>query len=212
MGTTRAITSDEYERLKAEAGRSPRTGLRDRALVVLLRRAGLRISEALSLRMADVLEPAPAGSPGPQTGARVVSELQVARRNVKGKHRGRVIPLHPEAVEAIRAWTAAMALAGWQRADTWLFRRVGPENRPVGRTQAWKAIRRSARAAGIGGCVAPHSLRKTFGKAIYEASGHDIRMAQEGLGHDEVTSTQQYLANDRDRLRELILGDSVGER
>lgn len=50
-----------------------------------------------------------------------------------------------------------------------------------------------------------HSLRKYFGTQVYENSGRDIRVAQELLGHRYVTTTQVYVAVNRDRAASAVL-------
>ena len=200
MATTRAWTDDEYRRLLAAC--RGRTALRDRCLIVLLRRAGFRISEALSLRLADVVE-----------AGRIRDEIQVARRYMKGRREGRIVPVHAEARAALAAWVGAMAQEGWQTADTCLFRRMGRENRPLSRVQAWRMIQTVAKGpdgAGLAGCIGTHSGRKAFAWEIYERSGHDLRRTQVALGHTSIESTIHYLGVEREDVRGLILGHSGG--
>ena len=71
---------------------SGRYALRDKAMFIVGIRTGYRISELLSLRIRDVLRP----------DGEIMDSVTVARRNVKGKTRGRTVPLHPEAKEALR--------------------------------------------------------------------------------------------------------------
>lgn len=199
MATTRALTDAEYRALLAAC--RGRMVLRDRCLLVLLRRAGPRISEALSLRLADVVE-----------SGRVRDEVQFARRHMKGRREGRIVPLHAEARAALAAWVEAMAEAGWQTAETFLFRRLGRRNRPLSRVQAWRMIQTAAKGAGgagLAGCIGTHSCRKTFAQDIYLRSGRDIRLTQAALGHLSMESTVAYLPASQERVRGLILGDSA---
>jgi integrase len=74
--------------------------------------------------------------------------------------------------------------------------------------QATRIIQRIAAAAGLAGQGrwGPHSARKWFARAIYEASGHDILLTKAALGHAHVATTERYLSADQDRAAGLILG------
>ena len=78
-----------------------RLGVRDRAFFVLGIRTGFRVSELLSLRVADVVN-----------GGEVARFVGVHRRNMKGKSEGRTIPLHDEARAALSAWVAELKNMG----------------------------------------------------------------------------------------------------
>lgn len=67
------------------------------------------------------------------------------------------------------------------------------------------------RDMGYDGILSMHSLRKFFGTQVYESSGKDIRVAQEMLGHSFVTTTQKYVAVNRKRATEAVLGLEVPE-
>jgi len=201
MGTTRPLSDEEYVRL-LEALRGRMT-LRDRCLIVMMRRGGFRISELLSLRLGDVIDQ-----------GQIPEEVQVMRRHTKGQRAGYTVPLHHEARAALAAWIEAMNLMGWQTAECFLFPRLGSENRPISRTQAWRIVRRAAKGEGgarLAGCIGCHSLRKSFGTDIYRRSGRDVRAAQEALRHASLDSTLHYLPVTRERLQRLILGQAAIE-
>ena len=50
-----------------------------------------------------------------------------------------------------------------------------------------------------------HSLRKSWAVRLYEASGHDLLVVRDGLGHSSVAVTQLYLPTDRARIEEMIV-------
>lgn len=54
--------------------------------------------------------------------------------------------------------------------------------------------------------VSMHMLRKRFASAVYEASGHDIRLVQHLLGHKYVSTTQKYLGVDGARAASVVTG------
>jgi integrase len=114
---------------------------RNKALFVVGHRTGFRISELLSLRVGDVLQH-----------GRIVEELSVQRRHMKGgkagKTSGRTIKLHPEARAALSVWLRAL--------QKLLKRSLAPElpvfcsrvkdpttglKRAISREQAWRLLK-----------------------------------------------------------------------
>lgn len=63
----------------------------------------------------------------------------------------------------------------------------------------------------LGRRLHPHMLRRGFGNAFYEASGHDIYATSQAMHHCNVTTTQGYLSISGDRLKEIV-DDSMGRR
>jgi len=99
MKGCRPLTQDEVKDiLESFAGEY---AARDRCLFVLGTLSGFRISEMLSLRVKDV-----------SLDGRVLDQVTVQRRNMKGKQQGRTVSLHPRAQAAIRDQLQALAAAG----------------------------------------------------------------------------------------------------
>jgi len=57
-----------------------------------------------------------------------------------------------------------------------------------------------------------HSLRKTFCRRIYEASGHDLVLTKAAMGHAHLSTTERYLAADETRAAALIRALPAGLR
>lgn len=53
--------------------------------------------------------------------------------------------------------------------------------------------------------LSTHSLRKSWSVRLYEASGHDLLVVRDGLGHRSVAVTQAYLPTDQAKMEDLIL-------
>ena len=167
------LTPAEAEGLLRACGNS-RSGRRNRALLVLLYRAGLRCSEALGLDLADL---------------RVTTGGAVIRvRQPKGFYRGtppRELGLDAKAAAMLQAW---LELRG-----TWpgpVFRtRSG---RQVTASYVRQLLPRLGRRAGIGRRVHPHALRHTFARQLYE-EGHGLVEIMLALGHTKLSTTQTYL-------------------
>ena len=164
--------------------------MRDRLLVLVGLYTGFRVTEILSLRVADVWKN---GEPG-----RVVT---VSRRHLKGgvgpyasRLQSRAIAMHPALRAAVGTYVAQRfgnrpAVDG----NEVLFPSRKGTNEPIRPGQAWNIIKAAAKQAGAAERVATHSLRKTFARSVYDSTGHDIIVTQRALGHRSITTTARYL-------------------
>ena len=143
-------------------------GARDRAVLLLLYGAGLRIAEALSLKGSD----APLG----QT-------LQVTGKG--GKQR--IVPILPICAEAVAQYQSSCPHP--IAADEALFR--GARGGPLSQGMVQKAMANARRALGLPDTATPHALRHSFATHLLGA-GADLRSLQELLGHASLGSTQIY--------------------
>ena len=162
-----------------------------RAIFMLLYGAGLRISEALKLTVADI------------DSKRMVLALHDTKTNYD-----RIVPLSQKLLEALRACWKALRPTG-----QYLFPGRSGEA-PLTREAVLDAIKKAARAAGITKNVHPHSLRHAYATHLLEA-GSNLREVQLLLGHRSIQSTTQYTHLTQDRLRSLrspldLLGTEEG--
>src|SRR2546427_8247906 len=148
-------------------------GVRDRALLELLYASGLRATEALTLRVADV--------------NRSVGYVQCTGKGRKE----RLVPVGGEALAWIDRYLteARPRLAAPRRASPLLF--VGPRCRPLTRQSLWQIVLRAARRPGLRQRVSPHTLRHCFASHLLEG-GADLRAVQMMLGHADISTTQIY--------------------
>ena len=163
-------------------------GARDRAVLLLLYGAGLRIAEALSLK-ADAL---PLGD----------------RLTVTGKGgKQRVVPLPPIVREAVADYAARCP---WPLPrDEALFR--GAKGGPLAQGMVQKATARARRALGLPDSATPHALRHSFATHLLGA-GTDLRSLQELLGHASLGSTQIYTQVDAASLLDTYRNAHPRER
>jgi integrase/recombinase XerC len=150
---------------------------RDKALVLAMYSAGLRISELVSLTMKMIS--------GNTEGARI-----------KGKgNKERMVFFSDEARSAIFDWlplrAAGIQAAGLNGAgmDGALF--ISRRGRPLSVPGVRWIISRYAQVSGIGKNIHPHSLRHSFATHLVNA-GCDVRIVQEMLGHASLSTTQRY--------------------
>jgi integrase/recombinase XerC len=170
-GLPRPVTPDEAANLAdgvAALAADDWIGARDRAVLLLLYGAGLRIAEALSLTAADL----PLGETLTVTGK-------------GGKQR--VVPLLPlvRAAVADYARRCPWPLAGREA----LFK--GAKGGPLGQGMVQKAMAKARLALGLPPTATPHALRHSFATHLLGA-GADLRSLQELLGHASLGSTQIY--------------------
>ncbi|MCL4764028.1 MAG: site-specific tyrosine recombinase XerD [Burkholderiales bacterium] len=159
-------------------------GLRDRAMLETLYATGLRVSELVGLRRAQV-----------------ALDAGVVRVMGKGS-KERLVPLGEEAVAWIERYLrdARPGLAGGAK-DDHLF--VTARGTAMTRQAFWGLIKRHAVRAGIAReALSPHVLRHAFATHLLN-HGADLRIVQMLLGHADITTTTIYTHVARERLKAL---------
>ena len=192
MRGCRPLTDEEVERVLEKL--SGADAARSRAVFVLGVKTGYRISELLSLRVRDVLHR-----------KEIVQRIAVPRRRMKGRRESRSLLLHPQARLALATWLEELRQRGPLGRDSYVFPSRKGSNRPLGRIQAWRILRRAFAAAGLTGSLGTHSLRKTFADRIYARLGNDLMMTQRALGHRDPASTVAYLSFREEEIDAAIL-------
>ena len=180
---------------------------RDRLIVLLMARAGLRRGELCGLRRSDVhllLDSTPLGCDVAR------AHLHVVRRdNANGawakSRRQRAVPLDFLVVQAFDSYEFERLAV--PRAADCDFVLVNLFREPVGVPMPPDAVNAmvsaAARRAGLSRTVTPHQLRHAFGSNLVDAGG-SIDEVQELLGHASLSSTEVYLHPDPGRLRAAI--------
>lgn len=156
----------------------PWIAARDAAVLTLCYGAGLRISEALSLKRAD--------APGPH-----VRAMRVTGKG--GKQR--VVPLLPAISQAIAAYIGLCPLVLPKDGPLFLGARGGALDPRL----VQKAMERMRSALGLPPTATPHALRHSFATHLLSRGG-DLRTIQELLGHASLSTTQVYTGVDMERL------------
>ncbi len=189
------LTPLEVDRLLQAAKDNPRTGVRDRCLIFLMFRHGLRVTEACAMRLDQVdLE------------SRI---LHVER--LKGGL-STTQPLRAEELRMLKSWL--------QERSRWLRRWSRGESRPgtavldrqalflstrgaaLSRKTFWALLRRYGEEAGLSLPPHPHMLRHACGFALAD-QGADTRLIQDYLGHRNIQHTVRYTATNAQRFEKL---------
>ena len=157
--------------------------LRDRACLEILYGAGLRISELLGVRIADL---------------DLVNHLV----KVVGKgNRQRIVPFGKKAAKSIEDYLAN-GRPGLVRNRVVPFLVLNARGKKMSRMGFLKILRKYRIKAGIDKRVTPHMFRHSFATHLLEA-GADLRAVQELLGHVDISTTQIYTHVDREYLKEI---------
>jgi site-specific recombinase XerD len=181
----------EIEAMLALPDVSKPEGPRDRAIMETFFSSGMRISELVSLDVAQLSPLRRRAKDADRT-----YEIPIIG---KGK-RPRTVFISPRAAHWVREY-----LAGREDDDKAAFintRRASKKSRRLQPRYIQYMISKYARAAGIAKKVTPHILRHSYATDLL-SRGADLRAVQELLGHKNVATTQMYTHVTNKRLREV---------
>ncbi len=159
---------------------------RDTAILMLLYGAGLRIGEALGLTKGMVEGLLKTGQ----------DTLQITGKGNKA----RLVPLLPQAIEAMQAYRDSCPLMAALAPNDAFF--LGARGGPLDPAIVQKRVRELRQQLGLPDSVTPHALRHSFATHLLGAGG-DLRTIQELLGHASLSTTQRYTDVDAARLSEV---------
>jgi len=149
--------------------------VRDKALIMAMYSAGLRVSEVVSLNMKDI-------SPS----------MEEAKITGKGGKQ-RMVFFSDETKEAIAEYLpqrkARLRMEGTDGKKLSLF--INRKGKPISVPGVRWIISRYSKHSGLGKNIHPHSLRHSFATHMVN-SGCDVRVVQEMLGHSSISTTQRY--------------------
>ncbi|MCI0665578.1 MAG: site-specific tyrosine recombinase XerD [Acidobacteria bacterium] len=175
----RFLTQGEVDKLLEQPDINDDIGIRDRTMLELLYATGLRVSELVSLRIADV-------------------ELEAGTLSCFGKgSKQRRIPIGRSSIRFLKKYFNIRRQLLKENQSDLLF--VEPSGNQISRQKFWKIITRYGESAGLGH-VTPHMLRHSFATALIE-NGADLRSVQMMLGHSNINTTQVYTHVTNDRLK-----------
>lgn len=180
MEERKHLTGREVEKLLA-AAKGTRNEARDRCLLLLMFRHGLRVSEACGLVLSQV-----------DTESRVFYVARL-KKGLSTTH-----PLRADEIRAIKAWLADRVK---MKPDTDSFF-VSERRGPLSRKTVFAIIRKYGEQAGLPLAAHPHMLRHACGFALAD-QGADTRLIQDYLGHRNIQHTVRYTATNPARFEKL---------
>lgn len=165
------LTGREVELLLDQPKCTDMKGYRDKAMLETLYATGMRVSEMISLNVADV-------------------SLAGSFIKCEGNGKFRIIPLYPAAVKALSTYLTDIRPKMVSTIDEEaLFVNVNGDR--MTRQGFWKIIKHYQQTAQISKDITPHTLRHSFAAHLLE-NGADLHSLQEMLGHSDISSTQIY--------------------
>jgi len=154
---------------------------RDRAMLELLYATGMRVSELVSLNLADI-------------------DIEGGYVRCFGKgHKERLIPIYRQAALVLKEYLAEARphLVRSSEEKALFLNRRGER---LTRQGLWQILKGYAKEAGLEARVTPHTLRHSFATHML-SGGADLRSVQELLGHANISTTQVYTHLTTDHIR-----------
>lgn len=181
----KAISPQAVEQLLEAPDTTTPLGVRDRTILELMYATGLRISELVNLKLADM-------------------HLTMGFIQTMGKgEKERIIPLGEIASQWLDHYLdGARVYLQDQSAETSEYVFLNSRGKGLSRQGVWKKVKQLALEAGIDQNVTPHTLRHSFATHLLE-NGADLRMVQELLGHADISTTQIYTHITKTRLKQV---------
>ena len=165
------LSVEEVEAIIDSVQREDWFGLRDKAILEVLYGCGLRVSEAVELKISGVY-------------------LDEGFLRVIGKgNKERLVPLGEMAGDALRNYLDSRPAPADAEADDVLF--LNRFGKRFSRVSMFNLVKKQALAAGITKELSPHTFRHSFATHLVE-NGADLRVVQEMLGHESITTTEVY--------------------
>ncbi len=177
------LSLNEVDALIAQPDIRDKQGIRDKAILETLYATGMRVSEAVNLKIDNV-------------------NLDIGFLRCIGKgNKERVIPLGKKAIASIKRYLeVSRPHILKNKASEFLF--VNRFGKKISRQSFWKIVKKYAKQARIKKPMKPHTLRHSFATHLLER-GADLRSVQEMLGHSDISTTQIYTHINKDRLKTI---------
>ena len=159
-------------------------GKRNRAILEVLYSCGLRVSEAVALKISNIY-------------------MKEGYIRVIGKgNKERLVPIGDVAVEALADYLMVRPIPTDRKSDNIVF--LNRFGRSLSRISMFNMVKKQALSAVIDKEISPHTFRHSFATHLIE-NGADLRGVQEMLGHENITTTEIYTHVEDSKWRQQIL-------
>jgi integrase/recombinase XerD len=178
------LSVEEVETVIAAVDLSSWQGLRDRAILEVLYGCGLRVSEAVELKISNLY-------------------FDEGYIKVIGKgNKERLIPIGEMAADAINAYLEQRPESYNAASDDLVF--LNRFGRSLSRQSMFLMMKKMALLADVRKEISPHTLRHSFATHLVE-NGADLRLVQEMLGHENLITTEIYTHIDTSTWHQEVL-------
>jgi integrase/recombinase XerD len=179
------LSEEEIDQVIAQIDLSKPQGERNRAILETLYGCGLRVSEAINLKISDLF-------------------FEEGFIKVTGKgDKQRFVPIAPLTMKYINLYKTEIRnhqTIPKESIDTLFLNRRG---KVLSRAMIFTIIKDLAAKAGIRKNVGPHTFRHSFATHLLE-NGADLRAIQQMLGHESITTTEIYTHIDKSHLAKVM--------
>lgn len=167
--------------------------LRNQAMIELVYATGLRVSELCNLKLTNL-----------HLTNKMISTIGKGSKE-------RLVPINDYASKILRQYLleARPKLVIPSKDQGYVF--LNNQGTPISRQSFFLLLKDLAKKAGITKDVSPHTLRHSFATHLLEA-GTDLRLIQEMLGHEDISTTQVYTHLSNQRLKEIYKGAHPHEK
>jgi integrase/recombinase XerD len=172
-------TEEVSDLLKKPEGK--KLSLRDRAILEIIYSSGLRVSEAINIKMGDI-------------------NFEAGFITIKGKgSKERVVPINEATLSTVVRYIEESRPEILRKRDSrFLFLAKG--GKPMTRQRLWQIIKTYSKELSIE--ISPHTLRHCFASHLLDG-GADLRALQKMLGHTDISTTQIYTKVTPERLKKI---------
>jgi integrase/recombinase XerD len=182
------LSYPEIEKILEAIDLSLPEGPRNRAMLEVLYSSGLRVSELVNLRLANI-------------------DFEIGFLRVIGKgNKERLVPIGRSALKYLQLFIdecrgRAPHKPPQKGFESFVF--LNAAGKKISRVTVFTTIKKLVGLVGINKTVSPHTFRHSFATHLIEG-GADLRAVQEMLGHESITTTEIYTHLDRDYLKQVI--------
>jgi len=181
------LSEKEVQRILDVIPMNEQFSTRDKAIIELLYACGLRVSEACELKLS-------------------LLRIKDGYIIVTGKgNKQRLVPIHKEAIKYLELYLEherPNTKPKTNDSDTVFLSNRGGS---LTRQSIFMKLKRFAALAGIKKNISPHTMRHSFATHLIER-GADLRVVQQLLGHESITTTEIYT-----HISAKHLGDKIAE-
>ena len=178
------LSEDEISAIMASVDTGSWQGKRDKAILEVLYGCGLRVSEAVALKISNIY-------------------MKEGFIRVIGKgNKERLVPIGEAGREALDIYLDHRPIPADRKSDNVVF--LNRFGRSLSRVSMFNMVKKQALIAGITKEISPHTFRHSFATHLIE-NGADLRGVQEMLGHENITTTEIYTHVEDSKWRQQIL-------
>jgi integrase/recombinase XerD len=180
------LSVDEVEQIFATIDLSTQHGLRNRAILEVLYACGLRVTELVNLKRSNLY-------------------FHEGYITVIGKgNKERLVPIGEDAMKHLHFYIEHVRekIKTMPAYENFVF--LNQRGKPLTRVWIFLIIKEATKTAAIEKIVSPHTFRHSFATHLIEG-GADLKIVQDLLGHESITTTEVYTHMDTAYLRETIM-------